>query len=406
MIYPDATPFSRALYRRGTLSWDAAYAAPSGERPGLVLDFDQQVFGIDGALVANPLTGARLGRPAWDGAATGLLIEPARNNTVTHSTATAANWAQVGAAVLTDLALAKFGTFPGMSIASGGATWHRAQVNSQSFTAGAKYFLTLLYGAGSANSLRVTFYSAATSPATNLEVGGAPGACAVTIQNGGVVSSVENKDLGNGVYRLRIGFALDTTLSSAWGVGPGSATVGSDVTAFAMQIEQGQAATGLITTTGVAATRSADVLNLAQTGWSGAAEGTVIVDAGAETALDCAFATLAMNGGQAIGLYKTAAGQAALRMDGPGGQQTLTDGSAITGTTRKRYAFSWGASGVSLCAQGGAVVSAAAPEMTTPDFLDFSVTGIGETYGPSMIGYLAVYKYRLSDATLQALTAQ
>lgn len=404
MIYPGFTPVARAMHGTRPKRWDAKYASPGGAVPSLILDFESQVFGTNGSESSNPVAGGRDGRPDWDMAQDGLLIEPARTNLIAHASAQTGWWAPVGTANLTDLSLSALGAFAGLSIASGGQSWHRAQVNSINFVANTEYFLTLWYRPDTASQMRITFYNASTAPATNLEVSGSAGACAVTIQNGGTVTSVENTALPDGNYRVRFGFKLDVSLAGAWGVGPGSTIVGEAVIALAMQIEEGGAPTGLITTSGAPTTRLADVASLGGAAWTGANSGSLVIDASADSTLDCPIASVTSASGRSISLYRSQAGYASVAYTSAAGSQVVTTTNGISAGADHMIGLSWDPTGLSICANGASIATGIAPDLAGIDTLAFSAIGLGEAYGPAMIHAVTHFQTRLSDAELQAIT--
>lgn len=405
MLYPGLSPIARAIHGRRAAHWDDFYRAPDGTRPSLLLDFGSSLFGLSGVQVANPLAGARIGRPGVDGLADGLVIEPARSNLVTEAVANATAWTAVGTPSLTELGGTVLGLFPGLAIASGGANWHRAQAPAVSYTAGTDHSLTLWYAGGSANYAKIILYNSGTTPATNLEVAGVPGALVPSVQGNGTIFDAVNSDLGGGIWRLRFGFRLNSPVTSAWGVSPGSATIGADVVAYAMQIEEGAAATGYIATSGAVQSRVADDLSLSAGAWAGSAAGSLVLTASAETALDCPFAELEDGTGATLALLRDSSGVITARHTGTGGTVTLSTTATVARAAPARIGLGWDATGLSLSVNGSAAVTGAAPEMLSPATLRLNAPGIGETYGPALIDLLRHYKARLSATDLTAMTA-
>lgn len=404
MFYPFLSPRGQAIAGARHPRWDRAYAAPDGQLPSLVLDFDQGIYGVGGAVTAQPLAGARLGRPAVDGAATGLLVEPARSNMITVSRAATADWEQGGAA-LTDLSLSALGTFPGLVVASNGAAHHVARAPSGGFSVSTGYALTVWYRGGSANQVRMLLYDNTYAPSLFLDVQGPPGNISVVEQRHGAISVLRNDDLGGGNYRATFLFSLTDPTTSKWGFGPGSATTGEDVVILGAQVETGTAATGYIETTSGTESRAADTLTLSAAGWAGTDAGTIVLDGAAASSVDTPFAELDDGAGNRMAVYRKSDGRVAVRFSGTGAPADLITTGTIAIGAQARIGVGWDTTGVSVSLSGAPAISGAAAPMLTPDTLRFSGTGLGEIYGPALIGRLLQYTNRVSDADLAALTA-
>ena len=76
-----------AAFRRRVLPWWSVYRSDDGRMPDLILDYTNDVYGLGGQKIAQPIAQARLGPSVVDGRAAGLLVEPQRSNLVARSVA-------------------------------------------------------------------------------------------------------------------------------------------------------------------------------------------------------------------------------------------------------------------------------------------------------------------------------
>ncbi|RMD92872.1 MAG: hypothetical protein D6811_06090, partial [Alphaproteobacteria bacterium] len=203
----------------------------------------------------DPVTGAPLG----------LLAEPAAQNLVHEAVAGTGGWSALNA-TLTDLALGAMGLFPGLQVASGGANWHRAQVVTGAWNAGAPLRLSVWYVAGSSGEIMVNIRNV--TAGVESVATGAAGAVAPLSAGAGPITDVANLTLAGGVQKVEMTFTPDAAAAEGrLGVGPNSTVVGEDVVVLGAQIEEGSAATSLILSAGGPGSRAADVVTLER--WSG-----------------------------------------------------------------------------------------------------------------------------------------
>ena len=404
MIFPNLSAAGQAQ-RKSLPRWDLPYLAPSGLAANMVLDFESGSYGRNRVAEANPISGARNGVPAVDGGAGGMIVEPARTNQVIWSVSSAANWSAVGS-TLADLSQNVLGLFQGLSVASAGAVWHRAAPPAISFDSTKTFCVTLWYSAGSANNIKAILYSTSSTPSTDLEVGGVPGAVGILKQDNGTVFDLRETDLGSGVFRLSFCCTVDATISENWGVGPDSATSGQDVVVYGMQIEEGNAATGYIATNGSVGARVADSVGLAGAGWLSASAGTLLIQTTAGSNGDVPLLRLLETaGGDGLNLVQNAAGTLSLHYADGATTGSLTTLNSQAAYVAAKAAISWSGSGLSLCLNGGTVetgVNTVAPGI---DQLDFYDPAHGETYGPELVTQCVHYPSRIADADLQAITS-
>lgn len=400
--------FSGGALRRPPPKWWTAYRTSTGLVPDLVLDFAAGLYGVGTGPMglvqsALPLTNARLGRAAVDGGGAGLLIEPARSNLVSRSIARP-TWGPVGPVTLTALSEARGGVFPGLEITSAGVAWHRAGPGSITFQAGLSYAMTLWYGAASAQMLKGTVYSTATSPASNLEIQGAPGQMVAVVQNGGQITDLRNDQLASGFYRMRCRFSLNQTVTTNWGFGAGTTTPGDTVTIYGLQIEAGPEATGYIMTDGSVAGRAADLLGLDADGWGALGQGVLRVTGEANGAGDTALCRVIDQTGRSLTIMRRAGGAIVLRH---------RDGAVITDTPAGPIvprelsfdaALMWQAGLMALSVNGQPAQTMAFAGFDQTARLEFHDATVGEGAGPARVARLIHYPTAVGAEQLAPLS--
>ncbi len=401
MFYPALSPVGQAL-RSSAGQWIAPYRSPEGAVPTLIYDFDSAVHAEAGKKVPPPLSLARLGRASIDGGGQGLLIEPARTNLITQSIATAEDWSGVGPVVLQTLALEAFGLCPGLRIESGGQVWHRATAGNVGFAANTAYAVQLWYEETAGSQVKLTLYSNATTPTTNLELLGAVGAIAPVLQNNGVVRDVRNTDLGGGLHRLSFVFEVSQAVTTGWGIGPGSATAGDAITVLAFQLEAGEQPTSFIETNGAPQTRTADANTISSAGWGADGEGTVAIDL-VPHGTQCGLVTLS-DGASAISLFVDASGELGLRQDN-GAPVDWGTGFAVGSGLKSRISLGWGGGTISVSANGLPVQSTAVVPMGRLTQIGFSSEAVLDECGPVVVHSVRLFDGRLPDLSLVSLSS-
>jgi len=401
MIFPALSPMGQSL-RNGREQWLGPYRTASGAAPDFVLDFASGRYGVAGRQSQNPVTGGRLSQAALDGGAAGLLIEPERTNLAANSVARAETWSPVGPVTMTTLTETAFGQFPGLSIVSAGAAWHRASPGNMTFAAGTTYAVQVWYRA-TASTLKLTLYSSATTPATNLELQGAAGAIGAVLQNQGTVQSVQNHSFGGGLFRLSFTFSVAATLTTGWGFGSGSATVGDEIVVYALQIEAAETPSGYILADGAIATRMADAVQVSAVNWGQDAAGSVAF--GASGGWGSGYVTLQDTAGGEVECLSSATGEIILKHTTGGVISTLASGVVVPSGTQASVAFAWGPNQLSLAANGSAPVVLAVPGLGALSDMKFSAASAGEVYGPALFSAVRHYAVQLDASDLQALTA-
>lgn len=208
---------------------------------------------------------ARFDHDPVSNAPLGLMAEAQATNLVDHAVADTTDWSNLLCTVST-LSLNEMGLFPGLQVASGGATWHRVNVTTGAWTSGTSYRVKAWFKAGSSGRMLLNLRNV--DEGNESTVSGNIGAFTVANSSAGTVSSIDEVVLANGVRVVELTFvpAADTAIGQL-GIGPGSNTAGEDVILLGAQIEAGIDATSLILSSGTAATRNADgiVLNA----WTG-----------------------------------------------------------------------------------------------------------------------------------------
>lgn len=186
----------------------------------------------------------------------GLLVEPASTNLLAHSAGGSAGWS-VSGATLAPLALDALGLFPGLSIASTGANWHRAMQNV-AVTAGQSYAVTVWVRAGSSGKATVLLKHNLAGTQSVIE--GSLGALAVVSQAAGALAGLGQQLLADGLtWRITLRFSSNATGALSLGIGPFATVAGQTLVLLAAQVEPGEAAGSYIASAGSPGQRAADL---------------------------------------------------------------------------------------------------------------------------------------------------
>lgn len=189
----------------------------------------------------------------------GLLVEPASTNLVHGSEPNFTDWADL-VSTSTPLALNALGYFSGMSVASGGAKWHRLQADTDGWSAGQNLRVRVWYMAGTSGAMFLSLRNVDAGVDSSLS--GTVGALGVHSAAAGAITDIVNTVLGGGVYTVTYTFTPNAgSTSGKFGIGPFSASAGETVVALGVQVEIG-AGTSYIPTSGAAVSRAADSVTL------------------------------------------------------------------------------------------------------------------------------------------------
>lgn len=210
---------------------------------------------------------------------TSLLIEPEASNLVPYAQPTAATWSALSSTGVTDRGALALSYFSGITVASGGADWHRA-LQLFSITSGVSYRISVFVQGGSSERIRIVLRDA--SGGTETRILGAFGSLNATTTAAGPVSDISETILADGQTKLiEATFAPNFSGTLQFGLGPDSAVSGETVEFLGVQIESGSVATSFIDTGSASQSRAADmpVIN----GFDGTYDVTVTFDSGAQT---------------------------------------------------------------------------------------------------------------------------
>ena len=189
----------------------------------------------------------------------GLLVEPASTNLVHGSEPNLTDWADL-VSTSTPLALNALGYFSGMSVASGGAKWHRLQADTDGWSEGQNLRVRVWYMAGTSGAMFLSLRNVDAGVDSSLS--GTVGALGVHSAAAGAITDIVNTVLGGGVYTVTYTFTPNAgSTSGKFGIGPFSASAGETVVALGVQVEIG-AGTSYIPTSGAAVSRAADSVTL------------------------------------------------------------------------------------------------------------------------------------------------
>ena len=205
----------------------------------------------------------------------GLLVEPASTNLVHGSEPNLTDWADL-VSTSTPLALNALGYFSGMSVAGGGAKWHRLQADTDGWSAGQNLRVRVWYMAGTSGAMFVSLRNVDAGVDSSLS--GAVGALGVHSAAAGAITDIVNAALGGGVYTVTYTFIPNAgSTSGKFGIGPFSATAGETVVALGVQVEIG-AGTSYIPTVSAGASRAAEGVTLND--WNGVYDIALTYDGG------------------------------------------------------------------------------------------------------------------------------
>jgi hypothetical protein len=189
-----------------------------------------------------------------------ILVEAGATNLLTYATASASTGWTASSATATDLDLDALGVFPGVSIASTGATWHRLlHTDTPTVTNGVSYHLQVYFKFGTSGLLRPTLRNVAGGTETrgDIAVSGNSG----WLSSAGTLTNVSLTAVGiEGVYRVDATFVPNFTGALSIGFGPASAVSGQDVVLLGAQFETGPSGTSFINSAGAATARDADLV--------------------------------------------------------------------------------------------------------------------------------------------------
>ena len=205
----------------------------------------------------------------------GLFVEPASTNLVHGSEPNLTDWADL-VSTSTPLALSALGFFLGMSVAGGGAKWHRLQADTDGWSVGQNLRVRVWYMAGSSGAMFLSLRNVDAGVDSSLS--GTVGALGVHSSAAGAITDIVNAALGGGVYTVTYTFTPNAgSTSGKFGIGPFSATAGETVVALGVQVEIG-AGTSYIPTVSAAASRAADSVTLND--WNGMYDIALTYDGG------------------------------------------------------------------------------------------------------------------------------
>jgi hypothetical protein len=249
----------------------AGYAL-GGAMPLAVMDFGRGYLNKPLSLSrasAGTITGAfgdietvapDIARYDWTGGARALLVEPSATNLLSRAiTGISTGWSLNGASG-SNLALNALALFPGVTVTSNGAIWHRLMhADEPAVTNGASYHLRVFFKFGTSGKILVTLRNNASSAEHRFLID----SNGVISLASGAFSNIGLTPLGvDGVYRLDANFVPNFTGPLSFGLGPGSATSGESVIVLGAQFETGEVGTSFINSGGAATIRAADVASI------------------------------------------------------------------------------------------------------------------------------------------------
>lgn len=214
-------------------------------------------FNAAGALVTAPTDALRITHDPRDQSALGVLIEGTTTNLLHDAVATAALWR--GSVSGTDLSLGALGYFGGVSLASGGAKWHRATIDNLTLKAGVQYSVTLFFKLGTSGQFRMDFRNSTTGATSQLR--NRPDDVEIAL-GAGSYAGVSVDMLRDGVYRLTAQFMPDVTGTYGLNFGPNSAVAGETVIGLGAQVEMGPVASSFYPGNSTSTVRAADQIGV------------------------------------------------------------------------------------------------------------------------------------------------
>lgn len=395
-----------------------AQYAVSGVVPVMVLDFERgyltgpvsvarasakTVFDASGALVS-----VAADTPAydWGSGRQALLLETAATRLNGYVTTKAAWCNSIGSAVLTDLAEAALGQFPGLQIASAGDATGRA-ASAITVTSGLAYTIKYLWQPGSSG--RVLFRARNTTASTQSDFGGPVATLAAVTSAAGTLSLLSDRTRGS-LRETVLLFTPNFSGACQVGIGPYSSTAGQTVVAHACQIEQGSAESSwILGDTGASVTRAADlagVIGLSTTAFGGGYGVRVAaqVRAGATGLRRLVQLDAGTAASQQILVWSSTA--AALSFEAYAAsvkQAGLTLGG--TQLTDFKTAFSGATNAFRAARDGAAATAVTTGSYTPPQMLRLGQDATGTTAPQTLRLYsVSIFAQALSDAQLIAAT--
>ena len=213
-----------------------------------------------GTLQTAAINEARTGHHIFDGGRfvpAGMLVEEGSAQLLTDPIATVADW-DADNATVTDLTDNFMGAFPGVLVASQGSVFNRLKAPRPSVTSGTTYSTAVFIKEGTSGRCRITFRNG--DGGTESLVLGAFGSMAVSLENAGAITLVDEQSVPGGTILYMTFVPNFTNASLNIGVGPDSSTVGEDITAYFMQFEASSVSSSPILTGSTA--RAADDLRI------------------------------------------------------------------------------------------------------------------------------------------------
>lgn len=213
-----------------------------------------------GTLQTAAANEARTNHHVWNGASfqrAGMLVEEGSAQILTDPIATVADW-DADNVTVTDLTDNFMGAFPGVLVASQGSVFNRLKAPRPSVTSGTTYSTAVFIKEGTSGRCRITFRNG--DGGTESLVLGAFGSMAVSLENAGAITLVDEQSVPGGTILYMTFVPNFTNASLNIGVGPDSSTVGEDITAYFMQFEASSVSSSPILTGSTA--RAADDLRI------------------------------------------------------------------------------------------------------------------------------------------------
>ena len=389
----------QALVRNGNnRNLLSRYTNPKWAKPDVILDFDQQVFGLKDQAIDIPWSSARLERSVMDQEKTGLIIEPIRQNLLPHSNASLENWAIEGSPTVTEASENPVLGFGGLKVASNGAVWHRVRPSRLVFSPNTVHSVSIWYRTGSSGKFWAGLYDGSTTPVTNLILNGHAGAVSSRFESNGTIFNVRNTDLGNDTHRLTFSFSVLSETSGNWGIGPWSNIVGEDVIVYAAQIEVGESATTFMETNGSSLIHASHDYIIEDSDWANSPEGSLSINLSFETSADCHVLSLNSEQGQEISCERSSSGHCVLNLQNNGSSQTIQSLNQIEPFSPVDCRVAWDTIGVTLQIQQE-------PPIRLEQELNFTLkqcllSSQNSDFGPAMIHRLLLIPEKIPDNQL------
>jgi hypothetical protein len=191
----------------------------------------------------------------------GLLIEEARTNLLTYSEVVDGTGWFDSNSTSTNLTDGALGVWDGVSVATNGQLF--AIINASGVAAvntGDVLTFRVWVKAGTSGRVRVNLRQV--DPVNASRVRGEFGSLSSDLSSAGPITSIREEDWGNGIVAVSGTITVNFTGDLQLGIGPDSDVSGETVIAYAAQLEAGSFPTSYISTSGAAASRSADVASI------------------------------------------------------------------------------------------------------------------------------------------------